>query len=104
MAREAALYMPKTTSVDGSSWAEFAESLRIILPSDVRIRPLVVVENGAPGRQIGRIWVQPSVDVLRLDRDNAAIMTGRRDFWRQLVSNRSKRPEVRFVRYTPGLF
>lgn len=56
------------------------------------VRALTVVENGTQRRQIGRIRIEPRVEVLRLDRDYAAIVTGSRDFWRRLVSDRSKGP------------
>ncbi|MGF6968684.1 hypothetical protein OKW43_005712 [Paraburkholderia sp. WC7.3g] len=54
------------------------------------VRPVSVIENGVLCRQVRSIWIQPRVDVLGLDWDDATVMARRRDFWRRLVGYRGK--------------
>ncbi len=57
----------------------------------LEVRALPIVQNGVGHREVRRIGVQPGVDVLGLDRHDAANVAGRRDLRRGLVGERSER-------------
>lgn len=56
------------------------------------VRPLPVIKNGVQRCQIGRIRVEPRVDVLWFDWDDTAVVPGGCDFWWRFGSDRRKRP------------
>lgn len=61
------------------------------------VRPAAIFENGIECSQILRVWVQPRVDALALDRHDTTIMSGLANFWRRLIGDRGERVEVRFA-------
>lgn len=52
------------------------------------IRPLSIIEDGIERLEVSRIRIEPSVDMLGLDRDDAAIVAGSGDLGRRLVGDR----------------
>lgn len=57
------------------------------------VRPLPVIENGVSPLQITG-GIQPVIDGLPLDRNDAAVMTGRSDLGRRLVSDGGERQQL----------
>src|ERR1700692_2215705 len=63
--------------------------------------PVPVIKNRVQRRQIWGVRIQPSVYVLRLDGNNASVMTRCRDFRWWLVRYGRKRQQVRLARCRP---
>src|SRR5882757_6558785 len=58
---------------------------------------MTIVENGVLSCKIGPVWIKLDVNVLGLDRDDTAVVTGERDFRRGIVCDCSERQQVRLT-------
>lgn len=61
------------------------------------VRPLAIVEDCIKGGQVGAIWLEPCVNVLWPDRNDAAIVPSGRDLRRRLVRDRCEREQLWLV-------
>ena len=66
------------------------------------VRALTVIEDRVQRGQVLRVRVQPHVDVLGLDRDDAAVVSGGSDFGRWLIGDRRERQQVRLIGRRPA--
>jgi hypothetical protein len=60
--------------------------------------PLTVIEYRVLRSEVGLVRIQPSINVIELDWNDAAIMTRSGDFGWRLVGDGRKREQVRRVR------
>ena len=65
------------------------------------VRPIAMIKDRVLRRQVRRIWVKPHVDVLRPNRNDAAVMSGSRDFGRRFVCDRRERQQGRLSWRSP---
>ena len=65
------------------------------------VRSLAIIEDRVQRFQVARVGIQPCVDVLRLDRNDAAIVASSRDLRRRLIGDRRKRKQVRLAAASP---
>jgi len=72
-------------------------------PSGTRIRPVAVIENGVLRREVRRVRIGTRVNVLRLDWDDAAVVSGESYFLRRVVCDGRERQQVRFALPLPVL-
>ena len=66
------------------------------------VPPIAMFKNRVLRRQVRGIWAKPNVDVLRPNRNDAAVMSGCRDFGRRFVGDRRERQQVRLFRRRPS--
>jgi hypothetical protein len=55
------------------------------------VRSLTIVEDGVLSGQVRRVWIQPCVDVLGFDRNDAAIEAGGGHLGRWIIGYRGER-------------
>lgn len=64
-------------------------------------RPVSVIKNRVLRPKVGCIGIQPYVDALRLDWDDAAVVPRSSNLPRRLVRNSSKQKHIRLTRTRP---
>ena len=62
------------------------------------VRAIAVVENRVLCREIAWIGIEPRVDMLRLDGDDAAIMARGGNLRRRLIGDGREREQIRLAR------
>ena len=61
-------------------------------------RPFAIIKNCVERVEMFRLGLLPGIHVLRLDRDDAAIMTGRGDLGGWLIGDGCERKQILFAR------
>ncbi|MGF6924292.1 hypothetical protein OKW28_008489 [Paraburkholderia sp. 40] len=69
---------------------EYSPAQSLCRQSVLVIRPLFVIKDGVRGCEVRRVWVQPRINVLRPDRNDAPVMSCGGYLWRRFIRDGGK--------------